>query len=293
MERMDAAAAMFGRASQGNDSGPARSLSGRGLPDEETPWPAPPTSAPPARFSPGRALMRDGDEEPPAAPPTGRAIRTDEPSRFADMLVQADAEAVQDFVEAACADGVSLEAIYLDLIVPAAVELGRAWEDDRYMFSDVTVGMVRLSQVLWNIGPRFRRELECPRIGRSVLLVPARREQHALGVTMVADFFARAGWDVATSSFRGDEAVHLARRESFDVIGLSAACTGHFDEMAADIQALRQASRNRAVGIMVGGAAFTGHGDRVAYVRADATAGNALQAPLVAAQLVAAREGAS
>lgn len=169
MERMDAAAAMFGRASQGNDSGPARSLSGRGLPDEETPWPAPPTSAPPARFSPGRALMRDGDEEPPAAPPTGRAIRTDEPSRFADMLVQADAEAVQDFVEAACADGVSLEAIYLDLIVPAAVELGRAWEDDRYMFSDVTVGMVRLSQVLWNIGPRFRRELECPRIGRSVL----------------------------------------------------------------------------------------------------------------------------
>jgi len=284
---------MFSRPPQGNEPATSRSVSGRACADEDgTPWPAPPASAPPARFSSGHALMRDGDETAPAAG-TGRAIAKDEPARFADVLVQQDAQAVRDFVEAACADGVSLESIYLDLIVPAAVELGRAWEDDRYMFSDVTVGMVRLSQVLWHIGPRFRRELECARIGRSVLLVPARREQHALGVTMVADFFARAGWEVTTSSFRGDEAVRLARAESFDVIGLSAACTGHFDEMAADIQALRQASRNRAVGIMVGGAAFAGHGERVAHVGADATAGNALQAPLVAAQLVAARAGAS
>ena len=77
------------------------------------------------------------------------------------------------------------------------------------------------------------------------------------------------------------------RSEWFAVVGLSVAARRALDALAASIRALRRASRNRAIGVLVGGPLFVAHPELVARVGADATAVDGGQAPLQAQNLLA------
>ncbi len=68
--------------------------------------------------------------------------------------------------------GSSVDRIYLELLGPAARLLGRMWEDDRCMFSDVTVAVGRLQRIMRALSPAFGSEVDHPADGRRVLLVP-------------------------------------------------------------------------------------------------------------------------
>jgi methanogenic corrinoid protein MtbC1 len=105
---------------------------------------------------------------------------------------------------------------------------------------------------------------------------------------MVAEFFRRAGWHVWSLPLgTAQEMAALARREWFAVVGLSAACPSRIDALAAAIRMIRRSSRNRAVGIMVGGPLVLSQPDLVPLVGADATAVDARQAVLQAQDLLA------
>jgi MerR family transcriptional regulator, light-induced transcriptional regulator len=144
---------------------------------------------------------------------------------------------------------------------------------------NVTIGLSRLQQVLRSLSPAFENELEQWQHGRRALLVPARGEQHTFGLFMLEEFFRRSGWDVwggcATST---KDLVAIVRSEHIDIVGFSLSCDGSLEQLAVDIKAVRKASRNKAVGIMVGGPAFIGHPERVDLVGADATASDGRQA---------------
>jgi methanogenic corrinoid protein MtbC1 len=119
-----------------------------------------------------------------------------------------------------------------------------------------------------------------------MLLVPAPGEQHVLGLIIVGDYFRRAGWDVwgeppATS----DDLPNVVQNEWFDVVGLSVGCEVRVDVLAAEIEAIRQASRNRGIGVMVGGPLFNKYPELVAQVGADATAKDGRDAVVQAARL--------
>jgi methanogenic corrinoid protein MtbC1 len=191
------------------------------------------------------------------------------------------------YFEAMRARGVSLEALYLQLLAPAARRLGELWEADLCDFTDVTVALGRLQQALRELSSAFRNELEPREHGRRALLMPAPGEQHTFGLFMVAEFFRRAGWDVwGGPPASGGDLTGIVRAEWFDVVGLSVGCESRLDVLAAGIRAMRRASRNRAIGVMVGGPAFVEHPELVALVGADATAADARQAALQAESLV-------
>jgi MerR family transcriptional regulator, light-induced transcriptional regulator len=126
-----------------------------------------------------------------------------------------------------------------------------------------------------------------PADGRRILLLPAPGEQHTLGLAMVAEFFRRAGWSVV-----GDEAARtsdpaaLVRGEWFDVVGISAGSDARLDWLKAGIGAVRNASRNRAVRVIVGGPPFTANPAMAQEVGADGTAVDGQQAPKIAEQLL-------
>jgi len=75
---------------------------------------------------------------------------------FSDLTMQQDADACLEFVGSIRSRGVSLPAIYLDLIAPAASRLGALWCEDRCDFTLVTVGLWRMQQVLYDLSPEFR-----------------------------------------------------------------------------------------------------------------------------------------
>lgn len=195
-----------------------------------------------------------------------------------------------DYVRDMRRSGVALEAIFLELLAPAARRLGALWEADLCSFADVTVGLWRLQQVVHELSPAFHAGAPLAMQSRRAILVPVPGSQHTLGLFMVAEFFRRAGWyvwgDAMVSAREIGEAV---RREWFDVLGLSIGSETHLDVLARLIAEMRGASHNPALAVLVGGPIVLADPSVVARVGADGTATDAPDAVGQAERLVSAR----
>ena len=202
---------------------------------------------------------------------------------LADAAISPEEGAAHSLVARLRARGLPLEAVYLDLLAPAARRLGEMWEEDTTDFSNVTLGLWRLHGVLRAIGPAFwQAPPRRPQTSR-VLLAPVPGAQHNFGLLMVADFFRRAGWSVWCEPASTQAGLcELVRREWFAVLGLSLGTEQHVDELASCIRAVRRAAKNRALGVMVGGPVVNERPELVQLVGADATARDGWQAVLQA-----------
>jgi methanogenic corrinoid protein MtbC1 len=206
---------------------------------------------------------------------------------FAKLVLARDEDIAHACVEAMRARGIPVETIYLDLLAPVARYLGELWEQDLCDFTEVTLGLGRLQQVLRELSPAFGNSVDHPTNGRRILLLPCPGEQHTFGLVMVSEFFRRAGWDVAGGPWEaGADPVTMVRREWFDVVGFSMASDLHLPELGDCIASVRKAAINPHVGIMVGGPVFAMHPEYVAQVQADSACGDGRQAPVLAEQLV-------
>jgi methylmalonyl-CoA mutase cobalamin-binding subunit len=81
----------------------------------------------------------------------------------------------------------------------------------------------------------------------------------------------------------------LVRREWYDVVGFSLASEVHLPRLAPAITAVRKASVNQRVGILVGGPMFLRQAGLASEVGADAVAINGGLAPEIADKLVETR----
>ena len=183
--------------------------------------------------------------------------------------------------------GASMEWIFLELFSPTARKLGEMWDEDRCDFSAVTVALGRLQRLMRELSPAFGTEVEHPANGRRALFVQPRDEQHSFGLSMVAEFFRRDGWDVIGGV--GGAVAHPAdkvREEWVDVVGFSVGTDARLPWLRDTISAVRQASRNAALHVLVGGPPFVGHPEYALEVGADGTARNGKEAPQVAERLL-------
>jgi methanogenic corrinoid protein MtbC1 len=113
----------------------------------------------------------------------------------AQLMVGADAP-TQALLAQLRRRGMTVEALYLDLLAPAARLLGEYWDNDLADFAAVTVGLGQLQRLLRDLSPDFSIDLGSRAHARRVLLVQAPHEQHSFGLSMVAEFFRRDGWVV-------------------------------------------------------------------------------------------------
>ncbi len=229
------------------------------------------------------------------APAAGGAPVVSMPTRaevvaFTAHVMARDDSAIQAELAALRTRGVSVESLYVGLLAPAARHLGELWEDDRCHFADVTVGLGRLQQIMRSLSTAFGTEIEAPVGGRRALLMPAPGDQHTFGLSMVAEFFARAGWEVV--GVMDPDAAGFENRvkdEWFDLVGISAGSSTRLDSLLACIASVRRLSHNRAVAVMVGGPLFTVHPELVEQVGADGVATDGQQAPALAERLLGRR----
>jgi methanogenic corrinoid protein MtbC1 len=213
---------------------------------------------------------------------------SDDVEELSRIVLDQEAPVAGRFIEAFRAEGVPLDVIYLELIAPTARLLGAMWEADRCDFTQVTVGLWRLQQVMYDLSPAFQTDAEYATKNRRVMLVPAPGSQHTLGLFMVAEFFRRAGWNVwGEPSATASDLVEAVRTEWFDLIGISVGAEFQIVGLASVILSLRRASRNPAIKVMVGGPLVTLNPDVPALVGADAMALDAPQALVKAEGLLA------
>lgn len=225
-------------------------------------------------------------QQKPAQTPPGSS----EVEEFARIALDLDPSAVAAYVETLRTEGVPLDVIYMELLAPAARRLGVLWEADLCDFTQVTLGLWRIQQVMYDLSPAFHRSSTESAGGRRALLSPAPQSQHTFGLLMVSEFFRRAGWDVwARTSATAHDIVSAARSEWFDVCGLSIGSETHVDTTVSVILDVRKQSKNPAIVVMVGGPVVSAHPDLVERVGADATAGDAESAVSRAEEILGAR----
>lgn len=226
----------------------------------------------------------------PARPAAAADIPAPSQREITQLLVLAmreEVEAVAAHVDSVLARGVPVEAVFLDLLSPVARRLGELWESDECNFAEVTIGLMRLQQVLRRLSPSFQHDAARPDLAYRVLLMPTPGEQHTFGLVIVGEFFRRAGWDVhGGAHLTDDELAGLVSRTWFGVVGFSLGSENGTDALAASIRRVRRASCNPDIGVMVGGPLLLAQPGLVARVGADATAGDAREAILQAHRLL-------
>lgn len=220
----------------------------------------------------------------------GPTLGASDVEEFARLVLESDDEAAQACVETLIARGVAIEAIYHDLLAPTARHLGELWNQDLCDFTEVTLGLGRLQRVLRETSAHLSAPAVtggAREVDRRILLLPSPGEQHTFGLVMVAEFFRRAGWDVAGGPWEaGDDAVALVGDEWYDVVGFSLGHDSHVDRLADCIAAVRQASRNGNIVIMVGGPLVGERPEIAQRVGADLHACDGRHAPGLAERIV-------
>lgn len=223
---------------------------------------------------------------PPAMP--SAAIGPEDVTAFSRLVLAPDENLARACIDLMRTRGSSVEAIYVDLLAPVARHLGELWEEDLCDFTDVTMGLGRLQQILRELSGGLAEGGRQATEGRRILLLPCPGEQHTFGLVMVGEFFRRAGWDVSggPAEIKVDAAA-LVQREHFDVIGLSLAGDTHLSELGLCVRAVRHQSLNPDIVVLVGGPAFVSHPEYLEQIQADAFAVDGRQAPGMADELVA------
>ena len=217
------------------------------------------------------------------------AVHAADVAVLAELVLHEDDARVNGCVMALQDRGVSVDAILLHLLPPVARHVGAMWERDLCNFSEVTVALGRLQKILRDLRPLSRCSTHGGDTGLRVLLMPSPGEQHTFGLSLVADCFERAGWDVDTCFMAVPGAEDRVRTTWYDVVGFSLGSAAGLEALHKAIARVRAMSQNHGVPIICGGPLFVLDPAYAHDVDADALVTDAAQAPLVAQQLVATR----
>ena len=191
--------------------------------------------------------------------PASRAMPSkEEIHAFVHLCVSPDPLAAQIFVNRLLKEGLNTEHIFLELITPAARELGTQWDLDRMDFVDVTHGLVRLHAIAHEIGFAYRDGPVVQGDVKRVMIASAPGSKHLLGPTIVADFFRKEGWQVVVEiSSSKKELVQAVENEWFDTVGLSVSIAPQLADLADLVDQIKRFSRNPRLVVLLGGPIFT------------------------------------
>jgi methanogenic corrinoid protein MtbC1 len=228
------------------------------------------------------------------------AVRSDQPDRvrsrisplqaegFASLVLRTEAHALMEQVEGFVTRGASIESILVDLLAPTARQLGEWWEEDACDFVDVTMGLWRLQQIVYDLAARFPGQAPNGEGARKALLTVFPGSQHSFGTVVLEECFRRRGWITnGLTSASESQIIALVSSQFFDVIGISISRQCEADEAAVLIKKIRANSRNKVLGVLVGGRVLTETPELALQMGADATAFDA-ESALAKAELMTA-----
>lgn len=211
------------------------------------------------------------------------SVQSDEVLLFAQLVLHADDRAINDCVRALRERGVPVETIFLDLLAP----VGHRWVTDECTCTDVVIGLGRLQQVVRDHSASLVQQRQAlTRDGRRILLTSAPGEVHTLGLSIVSEFFMRAGWDVDAHFLPTEPVSWQVQSTWYDVVGFTVGSLEGLEPLAHAIESVRRQSLNRCVSIIAGGPVFAVHPDAWERIAADEIITDGASAPRMAERLV-------
>jgi methanogenic corrinoid protein MtbC1 len=176
---------------------------------------------------------------------------------FIALTMDEKPDAAINFVQQLLDDGVPFQDILLQLMAPAARELGERWTHDSSSFVEVTLGVARMHRILREFDGVPAHMWSNAGAGRHILLMPTPGEQHTFGLRLVQEFLLRESWQVSNHPVeKVGEIAKVVARDHYDVIGLSLSGETLIESIGLAIKKIRSRSLNPLIKVIVGGHIF-------------------------------------
>lgn len=206
---------------------------------------------------------------------------------FARLCVHEHAQAATQRVEHWVQHGYDVDDLYLKLIASVARHLGWMWEQDEADFSQVSLGLIRLQQITHQLGYSYQSGPLSAGGVRRMLIGSVPGSQHLLGMSIVAEFFRKGGWEVVVEIADTQAALlEAVGSEWFDLVGLSVGLSEQLPTVPKLISEMKHASRNAKVPVIMGGAALLGREIQAPELGADGISLDAADAVVLGNVLV-------
>jgi len=202
-------------------------------------------------------------------------------SELAELLIAADQAAAAELIKELQAAHGPFVNFYATLFEPAARQLGDLWSDDTCSEFDVTLGLCRLQTAIRLLSADTLRPLPSRLPQPIVLIAPEPGELHRLGAALDSDVLWNAGWSPHCEYPTDDKTLQdLVSSTWFDVLDLSLSAAFRREHwlprIAETIAHAREASRNPALMVVVGGRVFLEEKSAATTVGADLATKTAL-----------------
>jgi methanogenic corrinoid protein MtbC1 len=173
---------------------------------------------------------------------------------FCDALVQPEPAAALEFIRQRRAAGLTRQGVYIGYIGAAARRLGKGWDEGKLSFAEVTIGtghLYALMRALRAEGPPRTAPYDAR---RHALFATVPGETHGIGITVAADLFREAGWEIDLQIGKDHDAL-VARVEHAlpQIIGLSLSTDHRLQDLVRLVVALRMVVPHAIVGVAPGG----------------------------------------
>ena len=169
----------------------------------------------------------------------GETVSVAEVAAFAPLALHIEADELLQHVERMVARGVSFDTLLVDLLAPAARELGALWEDDRCDFVDVTMGLWRLQEVVHELSGRAAKDLQGDGHMRRALFASLIGDTHSFGTVVIDEMFSSNGWMTdRLNEATTEDLLARVREEAFDLIGLTITCDCHIAPLPSIVRSV-------------------------------------------------------
>lgn len=177
-------------------------------------------------------------------------IDKDSISAFCDALIQIEPHAALRFIEDRRAEGMTRKGVYLGYITGGARCLGERWERDQLSFLQVTQGtghLYALMRALRSELPFMHRKFDRRRVA---LFATVPGEDHGIGITVAADLFREAGWEIDLETGTDhDELVARVEDTEPHIIGLSLSTEHRLAALVRLVVAMRLVVPDAIIGV--------------------------------------------
>jgi methanogenic corrinoid protein MtbC1 len=209
---------------------------------------------------------------------------------FTQAILQRDTSIANEQIAKLRSHGLAPEAMYLYLLSPAARYLGELWESDDCSFSQVTLGMWRIQQIMYELSPAFHASRK-PSLStvkqRRILIATLPGSQHTFGLSMLSEFFRSEGWTVlAIPAPDNRELLEALVNNWLDIFALSISSDLELDNAKTIIEFARKRSCNPGLSVIVGGPLLINNPELADSLGADGTSEDAPGALNLATQLL-------
>jgi methanogenic corrinoid protein MtbC1 len=202
-------------------------------------------------------------------------------AELAELLIAADQIAALELIKELQAETTSSLLHYATLFEPAARRLGDLWSEDSCSEFDVALALSRIQTAVRLLSTDLVRKRGRRVPGPEVLIAPEPGEFHRLGAALDSEVMWNVGWNPHCEYPADDHALQdILAATWFDVLDLSLSAAFRREHwlprLAKTIAQAREASRNPALVVIVGGRLFAEGRTEGAQVGADMASTTAL-----------------